>query len=227
MRLDQLREFERVVLRLMPFFRLAWKDETWSQKVIGYLTRPFNPSYMTGYVSTFYPIVYFASKEGYEAKPLSSFISLSHEYVHLEDTRRHPVWFRVSYLFPQILAVPLFCLGVVLSFFVGWWSVPLFLLANLSLLPWPAKWRVHWEERGYLMTLAVLYWMYGSIPASSKVKVKMSFVGWSYYRMSWSEDQVTEWFARSEARILDGSLKSEPIYREVYQFLVSQGLAVV
>lgn len=227
MLLSQLRKFETLVKQLVPSFTLRWKDESWSQRVIGTLTKPFNSTYMTGYVSTFYPTVYFGSQLKYESNPASSFVSLAHEYVHLVDTRSQPIWFRVSYLLPQAFAVPLLAIGVALSFLIGWWAVPCFLLANLCLLPWPSKWRVHWEERGYLMTLAVLYWMYGSIPPSAKVKVKLNFIGWSYYRMSWSEDRVALWFAEAERKILSGSLKVEPVYREVYEFLVSEQLAVV
>lgn len=227
MTLEQLRRFEALVKHLIPSFQLSWKDESWSQRALGALVRPFNSTYMTGYISTFYPTVYFASKEKYEKNPASSFIGLAHEYVHLEDTRSHPLWFRVSYLLPQLLVLPLFALGVLLAILVGWWSIPCFVLANLCLIPWPAKWRVQWEERGYLMTLATLYWMYGTIPAAARLRVKLNFVGWSYYRMSWSEDQVLDWFAAAEARIYSGELKTAPIYREVYQFLVSEGLASV
>lgn len=221
---DQLGKFEEFVRTRVPGFQLRWKEETWSQKVIGTLLQAFNPYYMVRYISTFYPVVYFPTKEGYESRPVASFMSLAHEYVHLRDTMKHPFWFRLSYLLPQVLILPLLVLGVVLSLYIGWWATPFFVLANVCVLPLPAPWRVNWERRGYAMTLAVNYWLTGTIPPANVLLVKLSFVGWGYYRMSWSEEQTNAWVQRTLAKIYSGQLELEPEYREVHDFMVTEGL---
>jgi hypothetical protein len=117
---SQLRRFEDVVRAEIPGFRIAFKNETWHQKVIGLLLRPFNPKYMEKYTTTLSPVVYFPSRDFYESNPASSFAILAHEYVHLVDTKRHPVWFRLSYLFPQLLALVFWLVFTVLTGFNVW-----------------------------------------------------------------------------------------------------------
>lgn len=102
--LEDLRAFEELVRKHYPELRIAFKDESAGQRALGFLLYPFNPYYMTQYTSTFAPVVYFPSRAAYESKPRASFTLLAHEFIHLLDTRDHPVWFRVSYLFPQCLA---------------------------------------------------------------------------------------------------------------------------
>jgi hypothetical protein len=104
MDLATLREFEDVVRKLVPGFRIAYKDETPFQKLLGFFARPFNNGYMSRYTTTFYPVVYFPSKTDYETNIRGSFVVLAHEFIHLLDSAKHPVWFRLSYSLPQILS---------------------------------------------------------------------------------------------------------------------------
>jgi hypothetical protein len=131
MDLQTLRRFEARIQEMVPGFRVAFKDKSVSQKVIGFFVRPFNPTYMTKYISTFYPVVYFPTQEHYESNPRSSFTILAHELVHLLDTRKHPLWFRLSYLFPQVLSLVAFA---VYASLVGWRAYPVaILLAGLTI----------------------------------------------------------------------------------------------
>jgi len=111
--LDTLKAFEDEVRKVVPGLQIGFKDSTRSQKLLGFLMYPFNPQYMTRYMTTFYPTVYFPSKAYYAQQPKTSFTVLAHEMVHLVDTAKQPIWFRLSYALPQLLAlVPLLVYGV-------------------------------------------------------------------------------------------------------------------
>lgn len=131
MDLTTLRSFEDEVRKLVPGFRVAFKDKTPGQKTLAFFLRPFNPFYMTKFVSTFHPVVYFPSQLSYEAAPRSSFTVLAHELVHLLDTQSHPLWFRLSYLLPQVFAIVPLAVYVALT---GWRAYPLAVLLGALVL---------------------------------------------------------------------------------------------
>ena len=151
MTLDDLRAFEALVRVHYPALRIEFKEQSFTQKILGYLTFPFNNQYMTKYSSTFAPVVYFPSQEFYEGNPKSSFTVLAHELVHLLDTQKQPWWFRFSYMFPQILAplafltyvgvarahswpLAVLLLGVVASAFIARVSMAAFFVAGIVVL---------------------------------------------------------------------------------------------
>ena len=220
---SDLLAFEENTRKLVPGFQVAGKSDSWSQRLLGKLLF-FNPTYMTGYVSTFYPIVYFPTMAGYEENPTSSFSVLAHERVHLLDTKKQPLWFRVSYLLPQVLVVP-FLVSALVSAFISWKAALVSLcLGILAAIPWPSPGRTKLEKRGYAMTLAVHYWLRGEIPLELKQDIKNYFVGWPYYRMSWSPTDIDTWLAATELAIKSGTLIEDMVYGDVLQFLVTRGL---
>jgi len=264
--LDDLRAFEGVVRQHYPELRIEFKTDSFLQKALGFLLYPFNPLYMTKYTSTFAPVVYFPSREAYEENPRASFSLLAHEFVHLLDTKKHPLWFRFSYLFPQVLSPVAFGVYVLLArgqswplglllagtllamliarvsvaaFLVaigltlvgscalaittsGWASVAL--LVGLALLaPWPAPGRVHWERRGYAMTLACFQWMFGNVPQLLRESVCRSFTGPFYFFMSWGKASTASWAAQTVTEAATGPTKEGP-YKIVWEFLQSRGL---
>jgi hypothetical protein len=99
--LDTLRSFEGEVRKVIPGFEIRYKDQSFIQKVIGFLMYPWNREYMTRYTTTLAPFIYFPSKEAYESLPRSSLSLVAHEMVHMFDTSKHPIWFRLSYALPQ------------------------------------------------------------------------------------------------------------------------------
>ena len=103
MDLATLKRFEQHLQAAYPDFRVDFKDQSWSQKVIGFLMT-FNPGYMTDFITTIGSTVYFPTRAFYEVDPASSLATLAHESVHIYDSKR-TLWFKLSYLFPQILAV--------------------------------------------------------------------------------------------------------------------------
>ena len=138
----------------------------------------WNRRFMDSYTTTIFGRVYFP--KGYvDNHPGEAAHSLAHEGVHSDDERRvGKLWFNLSYLFPQVLA-----LLAVLAFVSPW-----FLLALVCLLPLPAPWREKWERRGYTMTAI------GGILQGEDVRgddymnwLAAQFSSFNYYRMSWSQ----------------------------------------
>ena len=101
--------------------------------------------------------------------------------------------------------------------------IPL-VLAVLSTLPWPSPGRIKLEKRGYAMTMAVHYWLTGEITPKLKQEIKIYFVGWPYYKMSWSPTSIDTWLDATEQAIKSGTLIDNLIYSDVLQFLVNRGL---
>lgn len=224
MNLSILKEFEKDTLTLVPNFSVKWKNESLTQKLLGWLLF-FNPKYMTGYVTTFYPSVYFPSKEDYEDNPTSSLMVLAHERVHLLDAIRYGMWFKFSYLLPQVLFAPLLIASIVcLIGHLKLASLILLVLGLVALLPWPSPYRVNWEKRGYAMTLATNYWIFGSISDPLKQNIREHFLDWSYFKMSRSPADIDKWLASTVASIEDGTIRSDGAYYDVHKFLSSKGL---
>lgn len=113
MDLNTLKDLEVEIGKYIPGFSVKFKDQTFSQKLLGFLAYPFNRDFMTRYTTTVYPIVYFPTKDYYESQPRSSVTTLAHEFVHLRDMQANPHWFRLSYILPQLLGIlPLIVFGI-------------------------------------------------------------------------------------------------------------------
>lgn len=224
--LDDLRAYEADTARAVPGFRLAWKDESRWQRAIGSVLRPFNPGYLTGYATTLHPVVWFPSRQRYEQDPHRSLVTLAHERVHLHDCARAPLGFRLAYLLPQLLALPLAGAAVAMWLTLGAWPASAAAaLAVASLLPWPAPGRVRAERRGYAMTLAAAAWL-GEDPRRRLDGVRSQFLGWGYYRMSWSRRATDEWLERVLRSIEDGTIAREEPYASTLAFLRARGLGL-
>lgn len=127
MELSTLRAFEDEIRKLVPKFEIVYKDRSRWMRLLGFLSRPFNPGFSTKFTTTFYPKVYFPSQEYYESTPKQSLTVLAHELVHLLDSQKRPLWFRVSYALPQALAILPLLAFVSLA---GWQAWPLLLLVG-------------------------------------------------------------------------------------------------
>ena len=218
--------FELDTKRAVPGFRLDWKDTSWLQQFIGILLKPFCPSFMTNFITTLYPVVYFPSEGFYLGNPTGSFVVLAHERVHLLDAKSNYLWFTLSYILPQVLAIPLLLGAVVAAFFTWWVALPLLVLGLLSLLPLPSPWRVYWEKRGYAMSIAAAFWVTGGIPESMLANIKTQFITLNYYKMSWSEGDIDNWIETTCQSVRDGTIELDPIYGDVLRFVVSHGIEV-
>lgn len=103
----------------------------------------------------------------------------------------------------------------------GWYSV-LFFLGLTLLAPWPAPGRVHWEKRGYAMTIAIYQWTLGGVPKLLRESVIRYFLGPFYYFMSWRRADVTAWVDQTVVAASSGELAAQDPYRIVYDFLQSR-----
>lgn len=223
MNLKQVDQFLKVIEQQVPGFRLTFKDETLLHKVLGWLLKPFNPRYMTNFTTTLGKTVSFPSRTWYEENPSRAFSILAHELVHLVDYQTHGVWFSLSYLLPQLLALPLLLAGV-LGLVWSWWGLLPLVLGLLCLIPFPAPWRAKWEGRGYAMSMAVTYWASGAIPGAQKEMIAHNFYGPSYYFMMWSKSASMALLQEKEVAIVTHTLETEPVYALVREFMRENGL---
>lgn len=129
-----LRRLEDLILKDVPGFRVAFKDQSRLMKVLGFLMYPFNPKFMDTFTTTLGNTVYFPTRAYYEDHVEHSFRTLAHEYVHLWDAKQSS-WFNLSYAFPQVLAVlPFLGFGV---------------------LAWPHSWLLLISVIGYVIAAFV------------------------------------------------------------------------
>jgi hypothetical protein len=158
MDLGTLDSFEAELRHANPSFEVRFKDESWLQRVLGFLLYPFNPKFLTDYTTTYGSHVYFPSRAYYVKDPERSVTILAHEFVHIYDSERDAL-FRVKYMLPQgfvllplilygllawshawILAVPLlgYCLGAALvhKSRAAFWALTIAGLLALAILGW-------------------------------------------------------------------------------------------
>lgn len=107
MSVENLRALEQAIEKHFPEFEVRFKDESKFMRVLGLLMHPFNSGFMTHFTTTLGSTVYFPSRARYEAEAGTSFVTLSHELVHIYDSREAGVHFQFSYASPQIWALPL------------------------------------------------------------------------------------------------------------------------
>jgi hypothetical protein len=160
------------------------KSDSLLMKVIGFLIRPFNPRFMTDYLTTipFLGRIYVPEREG------GMWRSIAHEGVHLDQAKRDgQLPFALKYLFPQCLA-PL----ALLAFVAFAWTPMLFaLLFILALAPWPAPWRVQYEREAYIVSAACDHLLGHDIRSDEYMEYMMHhYVGWGYYHPSWDPGRL-------------------------------------
>ena len=113
----------------------------------------FNKKFMTHYTTTVGNKIYVPDLSFLDDDD-NAFTVLAHEYVHMCDNKRLGPLFKLLYLSPQIFAL--------LSVF-AFWNIS-WLWCLLFLLPIPSPGRTWFEYRGYSMSMACYYFMYGVKP---------------------------------------------------------------
>jgi len=198
-----------MITEAVPGFHVRFKSQSTISKILGFLSKPFNPKYMTDYITTRYPNVYFPTPESIDEdwEKAQAWKILAHEWVHLNDRMKRGPVFTVSYLLPQMG-----CLGASLSllaiWFSNWW---LLALAGLLLLaPLPAPGRRNAEMRGYTMSMAVNFWRYGSIRPETIEFYKNQFTGSGYYFMWPFKGDMDKRFHRAIKDIESGAVMAWP-----------------
>lgn len=223
MDLSVVQAFQVEIEKHVPGFQLSFKDESWSQCLLGRIVGLFNKEYMSSFTTTLGRTVYFPSRKFFESSADRSFTILSHEFVHLWDAKQRGIWFGVSYLLPQVLAVPLFFASL-LGLFWSTWTLLFLVASGICLLPWPAKWRSDWESRGYTMTLAVTQWAVQSISVHQQESIAENFYGPNYYYMLRGKQKALDLIAARVAYIESKQIELDAPYRIVHAFLEERGL---
>lgn len=202
----------------IPDFEIRFKNESMWMKLLNVFAQIFNKDFMTKYTTTTGSTVYFPSEEALLRGQAMYAETLAHELVHMVERKKEgavPNFLR--YAFPQILAA----LAVFALF--AFWS-PWFLLALvflLALAPLPAPGRREIELNGYTMSLAVLFWVRGTIPDEAFEFYGKQFTTSAYYFMWPFEKDMMHRIKMRAQTIRTGAILKDPLYRKVHDvFLV-------
>ena len=96
---DRVTELERHLANELPGFRVAYKEDSRVQRLLGAVLWPFNRRYLTAYTTVLGRTVWFPSRAWRrEVGERTIYEVLRHEAVHLRDARRYPLLFELSYL---------------------------------------------------------------------------------------------------------------------------------
>jgi hypothetical protein len=225
--------FLDILTQSLPGFSLKFKNESTLMKVIGCLMF-FNRAFMTGFITTIGKTVYWPTREKLESRSETSTIEvLAHEYQHAKDVDKRPVLFNFGYLFPQVLAAPGVLMVLAAPVWVtlmllnviswSWYLLP-FLLTLLFLLPLPAPGRMHYELKGYIMSLfsySKFLQEHGysderrkEILLKRAVRMNSHFTGPNYYFM-WPFGVEKQLRQAVEDIMSEEILQKDPIYSEV------------
>jgi hypothetical protein len=200
----------------IPGFTVGYKNESFISKLIAALVWIFNQKYMSGYTTTRYPSVFFPNRNFVEKDWKRAWKILAHEYVHLSDRLTQGLWFNVRYLSPQILAV--FAVVAVATTWLGPFGL-LGLTPLLAALPWPSPGRKNIELRGYMMTMAINYWRYGSVKGSTVEWIAQQFTSSGYYYMWPFKQSILDSLWQAVDDIESGKVLNDPVFAEVHAII--------
>jgi hypothetical protein len=202
-----LSSLQETIKKDIPSFEVVYKDGSFLMRVLALLMSPFNPGFMSKYITTWGTKVYFPSEKFFLENPANSFRILAHEYVHLWDSKEHST-FKLSYLFPQVLAIlPLLgfmilagphcwiaalpVVSYVLACLAGkltkvlFWVMLVLLLAGTAVLAWMLT---GWAS---LVLLGVLLFL-GPWPAPWRVKWELRGYGMNGAIAQWVYGDFTD-----------------------------------
>jgi len=219
--LDQITNPElRAVIDLchaeVPNFEIRFKDASRWMKFLNFFAQIFNKDFMTRYITTTGPHVYFPSKEYLVAGQDGLVGVLAHELVHMKDrARMGDTRYFLQYAFPQILAVL-----AVFSIFAIWspWFL-LFLGFLLALAPLPAPGRRDIELDGYTMSMSVSYWQTKNITDAEIEWYAKQFSGAAYYFMWPLHGRIVNIFQVRALSIRTGEVLQNPTFKKVYDIV--------
>ena len=142
------------IAKQIPGFEIRLKEGSFLMKLLSFVLF-FNKFFMTRFVTTIYPIVYFPKAKLNDGDALGNMIILCHEYVHLRDRKKLGPLFNILYLSPQIFTL-LALLAI--PFSLNW------LWCLLFLLPIPSPARAYFEFKAYKMSISVYYLHLNRLP---------------------------------------------------------------
>lgn len=189
-------------------------DSKW-MKFLNVFVKIWCPTFMTDFVSVSGYTIYWPQK--LEDLGPSNLSTMAHEAVHLQHRQQFGTLFNVGYLFPQ-------CIGFLFPFgLLGLaWSPLYWLFATaIFLIPFPAPFRAYTEFKAYEMSMAMYYWVHGTVPAS---RVE-NFITSNYYFMWPFKSFMDAQFSKSADRIRSNKyLIGQPMYQAIYKYLADTEL---
>lgn len=195
---QHLQDFHQEVRREIPGFRVAYKEDSRLMQFFGLLLAPFHPGFLTAASTTWGSQVFFPSQHYVRVQDRRlTFSILAHELVHLMDSKEHGLWFSLSYVLPQALAVvPLAVFGV-----LGGW--PALLVLAVGYLFSAVLYRYIAERKPYLfwvtfVPLVVVSLVWGGL----LVKWWVLLVGLAVFLLVLPSPWRTTWELRGHAMAL-------------------------
>src|ERR1022692_1584854 len=91
-----------------PNLTIKYKDKSTLMKIIGTLVSPFNPGFMTDFVTTLGNTIYYPN-EAYTQTQAGIDVTI-HECTHLYDQKRFSFLYTLAYALPQLFFLPSFLL---------------------------------------------------------------------------------------------------------------------
>ena len=160
---------------------VKFKEDSKVQRLVGFLMKPFNPRYMTTFITTFGTTVWWPRERWESTGDRRKFATMAHEVQHVVDRKRHPVAFPVGYVAPQAFAIL-----ALLAFGAFWhWEWVTALLFLLALVPGiHSAGRTKWELRAYRISYALKCLEAEEVLQSKTAWFVETFVGPSYYYMA-------------------------------------------
>ena len=213
--------FYNELIKLEPKFKIKYKSESLFMKILGWLMF-FNPTFMTGFITTIGKTVYFPHPDKLKNQSGFHYIgTLAHEFRHVYDNKKWSIGFPLIYMLPQILAI-LSLFSILAIWFSLSWLLCLSFLLFLTPIPSPGRKLI--EFNGYTMSL----FMYNEFMKNSEIneetrkeKLLISaeqydkhFTDASYYFM-WPFRVVTSFEDKIEKILSREIIKEDVIYENM------------
>ncbi len=207
-----LRKMLDLCVAEIPNFDIRFKNESMLMRLLGFIL-VFNKTFLTRYITTIGPVVYFPSKAGFLANQHGYVGVLAHELVHMQERKRTgDILYTVRYLFPQILAA--LSLLTVLAWVSPWFWACLLFLVFLAPLPSPGRRAI--ELNGYTMSLAVHFWQGGPIDQTEIDWYAAQFTGPSYYFMWPMSEDIKHELRLRLIKIRTGQVLADHTFQKVH-----------
>lgn len=192
------------------------KSESWLNKAIAFVVKPFNPNFLDGYITTLGTTIWISDSFMPELDNLNGLEVITHETQHIIDYNANRFLFVLSYGFPQILALlSILALG---AFWSPWMALWLLCLGFAAPFPSPGRYKA--ELAGYRTSVLFRRKVYKQTDEQiqdlyDQVEEQLSK---KWYYFTWPFP------AQIRADLQDESFMKEPRYQEITKFLVDHKL---
>lgn len=196
-------------------YRLEVKQDSKLMKFLNFFVRIFNKRFMDGYITTFYPKVYFPADRLDYTRGVWKI--LTHEAVHLLRAKKQtPVLHGFLYGLPQWLAL-LALLSLVAIWASNWWLLCLLFL--LCAAPLPAYFRYKEEMVAYRMSMFNNYVLHGSILDYQIDHIAGQFFKSNYYWMWAFKKAIYKRLQKEREDIMSGKYDTVYPYSKVKEII--------